>query len=165
MTKNPTIPMTPGARPTQYLNEVVSIEPRPDPFDFLAGYDVVPKDMRPKGPPRAAIYLGQVEWAWSPMHNRIDAYYLHRGRSLWILWTRYWDDNWGQWGWMTVACVPKRDITQRQAAVHLLLEYWKELATEDTLDHYHWINEEASLSVSDLTAIAREVWGDQCSAQ
>ena len=45
-----------------------------------------------------------------------------------------------------------------QAAVHLLLEFWKYDAKERDVDEFLWINEEAHLSVAEIGAIAREVW-------
>ena len=45
-----------------------------------------------------------------------------------------------------------------QAAVHLLLEFWKEDAEENDVDEFHWINEEAHLSVAEIGAIAPGVW-------
>ena len=105
-----------------------------------------------------ALYLCQVEWAWSPAHNRLDAYYLHRGLTHWVLWSKYWDDNWMKWEQVAVGCVPHRGVTQKQAAVYLLLEFWAFDAKESDVDHYHWINEGAYLSVADLMSIAREVW-------
>jgi hypothetical protein len=158
MTKQPTIPMSPEALPQQRIHEVVGLPERPEPFDCLVGYGEVPKKIIPKSGPSSPLYLGQVEWAWSPMHIRLDAYYLHRGRTHWLLWSRYWDDNWGKWGWAAVACVAKKDVSERQAAVHLLVEFWKEEAEESSVDHYHWINEDGYLSVAELAAIAREVW-------
>lgn len=49
--------------------------------------------------PRSARYVGQVEWAWSPMHMRISAYYvsMDRAHRHWLLWTKAYDDNWGRW--------------------------------------------------------------------
>ena len=45
-----------------------------------------------------------------------------------------------------------------QAAVHLLLEFWKDDVEQHDVDEFHWINEEAHLSVAEIGAIAREVW-------
>lgn len=92
------------------------------------------------------------------MNNLLDAYYLHRGRTHWSLWSQYWDDNWGHWSVIAVVCVPRRGVPQQQAAVYLLMEFWKEEVTENGLDEFHWINKEEYLSVAELMAIAREVW-------
>ena len=65
-----------------------------------------------------------------------------------------------KWEQVAVGCVPHRGVTQKQAAVYLLLEFWAFDAKESDVDHYHWINEDAFLSVSEIAEIAREVWRD-----
>lgn len=150
--------MLPQERPHQRIHEVVELGPRPEGFEPIIGYGAVPDELLPKGGPRNAAYLGQVEWAWSPAHCRLDAYYVHRGRTHWVLWTRYWDDNWGRWEWLAAAAVARRGITERQAAVHLLIDAWRAERSDGSLDHFHWINEDGLLSVADLMAIGRAVW-------
>jgi hypothetical protein len=161
MTREPEIPMSPSELPQQCILEVVTLPPRPEPFDSKVGYWDYSSDKAPKNCPRSPIYLCQVEWAWSPMHNRIDAYHLHRGRTHWSLWSKYWDDNWGQWNWIAIGCVHRQGVEEKQAAVHLLLDFWKGQAEEEDLDHFHWINEDAYLSVAEVMAIARNTWGMQ----
>lgn len=159
MTCEPNIPMSPDQLPQQRIHEIVALPERPDPFDCHVGYGAVPADVIPKSSkPRSPIYLAQVEWAWSPMHNRIDAYYLHRGRTHWVLWSRYYDDNWGRWNWVAVACSHRRGVSEHQAAVYLLIELWKAEAADSGVDQFHWLNESDFLSVAELMAIAREVW-------
>jgi len=158
MTREPKIPMAPSELPQQRVHEVVDLPPRPEPFDCGVGYGDYPPGSAPKNPPRNPTYLCQVEWAWSPAHNRLDAYYLHRGRSHWSLWSRYWDDSWGKWEWVAAACVHRRGVTEKQAAVYLLLELWKHEVREFDLDQFHWINEGVYITVAELMAIAREVW-------
>ena len=97
--------MSPTEIPQQRIHEVVILPERPEPFDCKVGYWDYPSGWAPKNHPRSPIYLCQVEWAWSPMHNRIDAYHLHRGKTHWSLWSRYWDDNWGRYNWESCARV------------------------------------------------------------
>jgi hypothetical protein len=92
------------------------------------------------------------------LDSRIDAYYLHRGRSEWSLWSKYWDDNWGAWEHNGIGTVHRRGVNQEQAAALLLMEFWKYDAQNSNVDRYHWINETGYLSVAELSAIAREVW-------
>ena len=160
MTINPRIPMSPDELPQQRIYEVVGLPKRPELFDCEVGYGAVPDEFIPKHGPRSPVYLGQVEWAWSPMHNRLDAYYLHRGRKHWLMWIRYFDDNWGKWEWSPVACVSRKGITERQAATHLLIEFWRHDARYRDVDRFHWINEGAFLTVADLSAIGRHVWDE-----
>lgn len=158
MTREPKIPMSPTELPQQRIHEVVGVPERPAEFDCEVGYGVVSDNAIPKNAPTNSTYLCQVEWAWSPAHNRIDAYYLHRGRSHWSLWSKYWDDNWMEWKQVAIGCVPRRGIDQKQAAVYLLLEFWVFDAKEVGVDKFHWINEDGYLSIAELAAIAREVW-------
>jgi hypothetical protein len=154
----PRIPMSPTELPQQRLVAVASLPERPDPFDVIVGFGMVPESILPKRSPRNPLYLGQVEWAWNPMSNRINAYYVYGSRSHWILWSRYPDGNWGKWEWEAAACVPRKGIEQRQAACHLLLEFWKMEEDEGDLDQFHWINDPGYLTVEDFMAIAREIW-------
>jgi hypothetical protein len=158
MTNEPHIPMSPDELPQQRIHEVITLPPMPEPFNYTVGYGQFPKGSLPSNIPRNMTYLAQVEWAWSPINNRIDAYYLHKGRTHWSLWSRYWDDNWSQWSDMAIGCVPRRGVSEHQAAVYLLLEFWKDEITGNSLDEFHWINEQRYLSVAELAAIAREVW-------
>ena len=86
MTSGPKIPMLPSELPQQRIHEVVELPVRPEPFDSKVGLWDYSSDMVPKHRPRNPIYLCQVEWAWTPMHNRVAAYHLHRGRTHWSLW-------------------------------------------------------------------------------
>ena len=158
MTREPHIPMSPQELPQQRIHEVVGLPVRPAEFNCDVGYGASPKGGLPKTGLANSIYLCQVEWAWSPAHNRLDAYYLHRGRSEWSLWSKYWDDNWMQWEHVGNGTVHRRGVDQKQAAVYLLLEYWAFDAREGDVDQFHWVNEAAYLSIAELAAIAREVW-------
>lgn len=44
------------------------------------------------------------------------------------------------------------------SAIYLLLEFWREDALDNDLDEFHWVNEAAYLTVSDLSAITSEIW-------
>jgi hypothetical protein len=158
MTREPKIPMSPEELPQQRIHEVVGLPERPAEFDCEIGYGVSTGHALPKNAPTNSTYLCQVEWAWSPAHNRLDAYYLHRGRTHWSLWCKYFDNNMMCWEWIANGCVTRRGVTQKQAAVYLLLEFWSFDVKESYLDEFHWINEHGYLSIADLAAIAREVW-------
>lgn len=158
MTRRPGIPMSPHGMPQQRLNAVIELPPRPVPFESAVGWDAVPDREQPKRGPGRVQYLGQVEWAWSPINSRVSAYYIHRARRFWLLWNRYYDDNWGRWEWSAVGCVPLRQADGHGAAVHLLLDMLSYEACEESLDEWHWINEEGFLSVEEWRAIARRVW-------
>lgn len=154
--------MSPEQLPQQRMYVVKDLAPIPNGcdiklFDYethhgLAGI--------PKKPTKKSIYLAQVEWAWSPMHNRLDAYYIHKGRTHWLLWSSILDDHDVPWKWNDhpVANVPIEGVSEYQAAVYLLLAYWKSEACSYAVDRYHWVNEEGALSVAQLAAIGEAVW-------
>ena len=149
MIREPKIPMLPMELPQQRIHEVVSLPARPTEFSSFVNYGDMPEGTVSKNPPRNAIYLCQVEWAWSPMHNRLHAYYLHRGRKHWLLWLRYQEEDFGKWEWMPIACVASKAVTERQAAAHLLVEFWRHEAKYLDVDQFHWINEGEYLSIAD----------------
>ena len=168
MIKNPTLPMLPGALPQQRLHTVVDLIPRPESFQGRVDWlDEMPDELRPKGSPRKVEYLGQTEWAWAPMHSRIDAYYLSSRGRYWLLWDRYFDENQEPWRWVwnLYAYGLKKGVTAREAAIYLLMDAWGGEKQEVDLDCFHWINETGSLSVSDFVAIARTVWPEHFSEE
>jgi hypothetical protein len=151
--------MLPSQLPQQRIHEVVDLEPWSFAFEPIAGYGQVPPEILPKRKPLNATYLCQVEWAWSPINERLDAYHLHSARAYWILWTNYWDDNWGKWEWLPSAYVPRKGVSEHLAAIQLMIALWRHCRDHEGLEPFHWINADEFLSVSDLQAIKREVWG------
>lgn len=86
----PSIPMSPEALPRQRLYLVPDFPAAP--ADWHCDLD----DRVPGLParrPRTARYVAQVEWSWSPLHGRIDAYHLslNEARDRWVLWVGYFD--------------------------------------------------------------------------
>jgi hypothetical protein len=160
MSALPRIPMHPAELPRQRLATVIALPPRPAGFEGRR--DPSAPVPIPARMPRTARYIGQVEWAWSPMHVRLDAYYLstNRERTHWFLWLRLYDDNWGRWDKdaQIIGYAPKQKVTPGVAAVYLLLDAWTADVRETDLDHFHWINRAAFLSVAELRAIARIAW-------
>lgn len=155
--KKPIIPMSAAQLPTQRIVPVANLAERPPPFDAVVGWDEKPAGVMLANGPRNAEYLGQVEWAWSPMNGRIDGYYISRGRSHWMLWIYAYDDNDG-WTWLAIGHVPLNQASRTQAAIHLLADYWRWEKADNELEHYHWINEEGSLDASQFRTIALLVW-------
>jgi hypothetical protein len=87
------------------------------------------------------------------------AFYLHRVRTHWILWSKSYDDNWGRWGEEdAVARCAVKGAVQRDAAVILLAEYLDMRRRVADLDRFHWINETGVLSVGEIDAVADAVW-------
>lgn len=162
--RDPRIPMSPQQLPQQGIFMPVGAPRRPDPCDVAVGYDErsLPDDAHLQRAPRKAHYLFQAEWAWSPMNNRISAFYLHRGRRYWSIFDRAYDDDWprSKWQWYQRATVPLHQATAKQAAFWLMVELMKFDRDEGFVEEWHWIGEAGELSVADVKAIAHEVWSD-----
>lgn len=159
MTSPPSIPMSPRELPRQRLHEVVALPERPAAFDVVVFDGRPPGDLKLPRKPGSPELIVHCEWAWSPMHSRIAAWYLHRSRTHWVLWIRHHDDNWGTWEWHAVSAVPLKQADEEQAATHLLMDAWMREHSEMSIDRFHWINEASLLSVAQVKEIAREVWG------
>jgi len=92
---------------------------------------------------------------------RADAYYLNRRKKHWLLWIGYQDENtWDwKWSWSLYGYAPRRRDDETQAAIYLLMDAWRQEAANWGLKRFDWINEEGLLSVAEISAISREVWG------
>ena len=117
----------------------------------------------PRAMPESAQFICQAEWAWSPMHNRIENYYLSSSQadSRWILWVSYFDDSELPWHWETyedVYVIDQAGIPEVVASIWLLKRYWELARDDEYIDEFHWIGSEGLLEISDLKAIARIVW-------
>ncbi len=155
------IPMSHVDLPQQNLYEVKSLPKSPVGCGVMLLDAEVKHNLPgiPNKPTKKSIPLAQVEWAWSPMNGRIDAYELHKGKEHWLLWCGYPEDNLSTYisKWEAIACMPSKDISQENAAKFLLLDYWGEIESTG-IDRYHWINRADALSVSDIRSIANKVW-------
>lgn len=160
MIGKPKIPMSPSELPRQRLVEVIDLPPRPEGFTPVVGYCLTDEGVGPKRIPREMIFLGGAEWAWSPMHNRIEVYYLHRSRHHWITYHKDLEAEDKEFEWLMGAYVARRGIDERQAAFHLMAARWLYEANEG-LDEFHWLTHDGFLNAADWRAIARAVWGGQ----
>lgn len=159
MASAPKIPMSPEALPPQRMYLVPDFPAAPP------GWQPDLDDRAPGLParlPRTARYVAQVEWSWSPLHGRIDAYNLSlsRARNRWVLWCSFFDQtSWKFVDTHIAASAPRAGLQGADAAVLLLQAYWAaEADNENELDAFHWINEEGLLSAGQLKEIARRVW-------
>jgi hypothetical protein len=159
MNDDPRIPMSPDALPQQRLYLVRGLPDRPRGWATSIGSPGAPHV--PAKRPRSARYVGQVEWAWSPMHSRIDAYYLSTDRThaRWLLWLRFYDDNWSRWeDGDVVAWAPRRGGLRPAAAAKLLLADWWRSERDDGVDRFHWVNGEGLLDSGDMTEAGDAAW-------
>lgn len=159
MSTLPKNPMSPEEFPQQRITPAVSL---PSPPNHFRIEKILAESVEiPVGMPKTAKYIAQVEWAWGPSNTRVDAYYLSTNlkRTNWCLWFKGYDDDWGNWTKPEIlSWSPKNGITAKIAAIYLLLDYWQGEASESGVDHYHWINNTALLSVDELKAISCLVW-------
>ena len=154
------IPMSPELLPQQKLSEVVSLPELPKDLDPKIEWVEPLLRQPPRSSPRKLTYLFSVEWAWSPMHNRIDNYYLNPRRTGWLLWNNWVEDGgypW-TWHWDFLAHGKRCRADARTIAIHLILEFWKCEAEHQDVDHFHWINHTGLLDVGEIKSIAREIW-------
>ena len=161
--KKPEIPMSSSLLPQQRIVGLADLIERPEPFDSVVGFDEKPPGVEYSNGPSKPHYLGQVEWSWSPMHGSVIAYYIHRARRHWVLWQYRYDDNWESWEWEPVGYVPRLQVSQKLAAFHLMIDYWRFRKTETTLDHYHWINKSGELNIAEWRTIGLLVWPEVAS--
>jgi hypothetical protein len=158
MSRTPRIPMLPTQLPQQRLHLVKGVPQRPEGWTATLGE---PRDAAvPAAMPRSSRLVGQVEWAWSPMHSRLDAYYLSmdRSRARWLLWSRYYDDNWSRWqAGSVVACGPRGGLDAKAAAQLLLAAFWTAECRDGT-DRFHWVNEDGLLSAGEMSELAVVAW-------
>ncbi len=153
--------MTPDALPRQRSPGETPLPERPAGFRGYCDWcDAMPDDVRPKGSPRTVEYLGSVEWAWSPAHDRYDAYYIGlRGRH-WCLWRRWqdWDSPGQPWRWQLFGWARKGSESWEAAAVYTLLDAW---GSDDALcgtGRFHWVAEPGHFSAVGINALADRVW-------
>lgn len=159
--KEPHIAMLPSELPRQRIHRVMELPPRPASLETHVDWlDPEPAPVSTAGSPRKVTYLGTVEWAWSPAHDRLDGYYLNPRGRYWLLWMRSLDNDrvpW-RWWWALYAWAEKRRISEYEAAVYMLRDAWAQEAESSALDHFHLIDEPGLLSVDTLMAIGRDVW-------
>jgi hypothetical protein len=158
MTVHPRIPLTPDQLPQQRVVAVVDLPAMPRTFDPTVCLHWMPWEILPKARPRRMAYLGTVEWAWGPMSNRVEAYFLHRSRHHWVVWIRDPVPNDADSEWQVAAYTPRRGVTAREAAQLLVVARWRLEADERFLDHFHWVSDEGDLAVAEWMAIGRAVW-------
>ena len=153
------LPGFPDDLPQQRISEVVTLPDQPEGLEvrveFLESYPHYPVRT-----PRKVLFLGGVEWAWSPANSRRDNYYLNPKPKHWLLWDHWLDDQvrpW-RWNWNILAWAPRVRGNEKSIAMHMLKHIWEVDRRHHLIDQFHWINSTGALSVADLQSIAREVW-------
>jgi hypothetical protein len=112
---------------------------------------------------RRAEFICTIEWSWTPVNERMESYYLQRGRANWVLWLKRFDDNYGQWEKPTaMAKCPRKGIAydNKAAAMILLAAVLAEEIRRYNSDPGRFdINNAYLLSMEELDAVADTVWG------
>ncbi|MDA9854602.1 hypothetical protein N9C82_01935 [bacterium] len=119
-----------------------------------------PLSPQPLTAPRNRIYLFSAEWAWSPINNRLNYYFLTPTQTGWQLWNNYTEDGhlpWS-WHWQLLAYGNRCRANEKTIGTHLLLEFWKWEAEYYSLEHYDKVIRSGLLSIADVNAIAGKVW-------
>ena len=154
--------MSPEQLPQQRLAAVISVPEKPERLLILQRYEQAELLNAPQRSPRSVKLICSVEWAWSPMHNRIDNYYLGRRSNRWFLWNNWVNDNeipW-EWNWDYLSYTSgTAKASVETIAAHLLLSFWRtQVRNGELYDRPHWINLEGILNIPMIHAIAREVF-------
>lgn len=154
--------ITEGERPPEHLYLLRGEPERPESLSTTvcwtsSKYPDVPKE------PSQNLYLGSLEWLWSPMHSRIDSYYLSYTDEFWLIYLHELEDGgtpWS-WDWRLYAFAPKFECQD-----DLRVGYWMihdvllaESCLSD-LDRFHIIGDEGLLKVSHFTSMSRRIWDE-----
>ena len=161
----PRIPMSPAELPQQRLVLVGDLRQRPEGFITSCNYGFadIPGVSRPSRRPNRAHFVCMLEWAWSPAHNRISAYYVHRDSTCthWLFWMSCpSDDYFGnqRWDHHLMAYGRSKGVDLKDAAAWMLhdsLKFEMEDADSSYLDF--WVDNCGVLSVSEISAVKREL--------
>lgn len=152
---------------TDYNDEqptLFDMPPAPNParFDCVYTDGEWPTEIDcPKQQPRTAIFIGYLEWSWSPANSRIESYYLstNRRHTHWILWGSIYDAEHDDYKQGPQAYCPKKGVTAKTAAVNLILTAWQgEITTyrSEPLEPFHGFSE-GLLSGEELHALLAEM--------
>ena len=160
MNKPFTVPMSPDQLPRQRLVSVVELPALPEGLDVLTDDETMPEALVERDRPGQSTFLVALEWAWSPMHNRLQGFSIeHHSSGYWILWSYFVDfvendDN----PWILSAVCPDPGLDERTAAIHLVTASLTDGRDNEYLDHFHWIADEGLLTPADMRVIAERVW-------
>ena len=124
-------------------------------------FGIDPGGELPKKPPRSALLLGGVGWSWSPIHDRMDYYYVSRTRNrrywLWLLWKKY-PDEWEKPAFQIYCLATGAFRSHYEAGREMLKRAWSWDKKELLLNRYHEIIADGALTVTEIEEIAEEVW-------
>ncbi len=109
--------------------------------------------------PDSLRLVAGLEWAWTSINERCDIYRLERRRQHWALWNDL-PTSWfgGEQCYGLAAWAPWIDLDERSVAIHLLKASLASEVRDFYAERYHFIRDCDLLSVSDIIAIADQVF-------
>jgi hypothetical protein len=154
--------MSPEQLPQQRIVEVITLPSAPAGLEIVTDWRELADLPIDEDTPVSETFLVALEWAWSPMHNRLQGFSLERHDSgYWLLWSYFVDfvEN-DEHPWVLSAACRQEGLDERTAAIHLLTAALIEGKEVDYLDHYHWIADSGLITPADMREIGLRVWSE-----
>jgi hypothetical protein len=131
-------------------------------FYYVSPDRAVPARVKvPRRRPHSARHVVTLAWSWSPMHSRVDKFFLSldSARKYWLLWYEARDEGYS----VSRVCafmLRKRYSDAKDAAAALLECYY--LGEEEEFEspgNFGEVWQAGVLSNEELDAMARHIWG------
>lgn len=144
----------------EHIYPVGDTPERPDHLKTVMRWDMkrFPEGLPEK--PTTVCYLGAIEWAWSPMHSRLDSYYLSYNDDYLLMYLHLLDYGVRPctWEWCLYAVATKAAGDARSIGFWMVHDLLKADSNTHELDPFHLISDEGALSVSDFNQIKELAW-------
>ena len=111
--------------------------------------------------PEMTLYLGALEWSWSPMHSRLDSYYLSKTDHFWLIYLHVLEDGGEEWtwNWSLYAFAERFECADLLAVGYWMIHDVLETeADSENLDCFHYVSGEGALSVGHFRMIGDHIW-------
>lgn len=148
----------PGDKPLEYIFALRDIPPRPNRLDIITRWQDSPIPDTVPQKPQSTIYIGAVEWSWSPAHSRMDNYYLSKSDEEWILYLHLDDDLFGEWIWHPVAWARPLEFDDWTVSFWMIHDLLVDESKVNEVDEFHLISGEGLFRVGDFRNLASLVW-------
>ena len=151
----------PDEQPIEYLYEVQPIPQRPEGLETVMSWSIA--DWRLKTPkvPERVLYLGALEWIWSPGHSRCDNYYLSYMKDYWLIFLHEYSDGMSPtWEWYPYAAASRVDSDIRAIGFWMVHDLLSADAGMHEVDRYHLVSAQGLLTVGDFAVIGDSIWSE-----